>query len=259
MVAQAALPTDWAVVQCDVGQGDAVLVRDRGATMLIDTGVEPEPLERCLDLVGVDRLDLAVITHWDADHAGGVEAIAGRVGLVLHGPLDGSRSSRVLDPLVRGGAEVVEVGAGASGALGGADWRVLWPPPRTEPGNDASVVIDLRTERYRAVFLGDLGEEAQERLRRDHDVGGADVVKVAHHGSADQSDALYRELRAPVGLVGVGADNGYGHPTESLLDLLAGTGTTVVRSDRSGTAALVAVAGGFRLWSERAADVGGDP
>ena len=258
-VARAVLPADWELVQCDVGQGDAVLVRDRDSVMLIDAGAQPAALARCLDLTGIDRLDLAVITHWDADHAGGVEAIAGRVDVVLHGPLDGARSSRALEPLVRGGAEAVEVGAGASGALGRAHWRVLWPPPRTEPGNDASVVIDLRTARYRAVFLGDLGETAQERLRRDHPIGSADLVKVAHHGSADQSSELYRQLRAPVGLVGVGADNGYGHPTDSLLDLLDEAGTHVIRSDRSGTAALVAIEGGFAVWTERADQVGGDP
>ena len=89
---------DWRLLQCDVGQGDAVLVRDAGATLLIDTGPDPAPLAACLVLAGVDRIDLAVLTHWDADHAGGVDAIAGRVDVVLHGPLDGAqptaRSSR---------------------------------------------------------------------------------------------------------------------------------------------------------------------
>ncbi|HEX6956059.1 MAG TPA: ComEC/Rec2 family competence protein, partial [Agromyces sp.] len=210
LIARAVLPGDWRVLQCDVGQGDALVVRDAGATMLVDTGPDPAALERCLDLGGIRRLDLAVITHWDADHAGGVAAIAGRVDVVLHGPLDGGRSDRALGPLADGGAEVVEVGSGASGSLGQADWRVLWPPAGTPPGNDASVVLDLRAEHYRAVFLGDLGEEAQERMRREHDVGRADIVKVAHHGSADQSAGLYRELAASVGLVGVGAENGYG-------------------------------------------------
>jgi competence protein ComEC len=259
IVARAALPGDWDLLQCDVGQGDAVLARDGDATLLVDTGADPTALERCLDLAGIRRLDLAVITHWDADHAGGVDAIAGRVDVVLHGPLDGGRSDRALGPLVRGGAEIIEVGSGASGTLGAADWRVLWPPARTAPGNDASVVIDLRSDGVRTVFLGDLGEQAQARMQREHDLGRADVVKVAHHGSADQSPELYRELAAPIGLVGVGADNGYGHPTDSLLDLLADAGTTVVRSDRSGTAALVVADDGFQLWSERAADVGGDP
>ena len=79
------------------------------------------------------------------------------------------------------------------------------------------------------------------------------VVKVAHHGSADQSDELYAQLDATVGIIGVGADNGYGHPTDRLLDLLARTGTATVRTDRSGTALLTAsTTPASRLWTERA-------
>ena len=117
------MPAEWAVLQCDVGQGDAVLVREGDATLLIDTGVEPEPLAACLALAGVDRIDVAVLTHWDADHTGGVAAIAGRVDVVLHGPLDGARSDRALEPLAAGGADLVQVGVGASGGLGAARWR----------------------------------------------------------------------------------------------------------------------------------------
>ena len=65
-------------------------------------------------------------------------------------------------------------------------------------------------------------------------------MKVAHHGSADQSDRLYDELDAEVGLIGVGAENDYGHPTDRLLELLVATGTAAVRTDRSGTSLLSA-------------------
>lgn len=253
LVASTTRPGDWDVTACDIGQGDAVLVRSAETIALIDTGPDPAALSRCLALLGVTRIDLLVVTHWDADHAGGVAAVIGLVETVLHGPLDGDRSSRVLGPLTRGGAEAVEVVAGHRGTLGDARWRVLWPEPGVAPGNDASVVLDLDAPGYRAVFLGDLGEEAQSRLLRSVDVERVDLVKVAHHGSADQSEALYRKLGATVGVVGVGADNSYGHPTERLLGMLTITGTVVVRTDRSGTAVLTADGDdGFRLWTERA-------
>ena len=262
IVGSATRPGDWDVAACDIGQGDAVLVRSEGTTALIDTGPDPAALERCLTLLGIERVDLLVLTHWDADHVGGVDAVVGRVDTVIHGPLDGDRSGRVLGPLTRGGAEAVEVVAGHRGELGDARWRALWPKPGAPPGNDASVVIDLDAPGYRAVFLGDLGEEAQTRLLRTADLGPVDLVKVAHHGSADQSEQIYRELTATVGVIGVGADNGYGHPTDRLLGLLAAAGTVAVRTDRSGTVVLSAVdGGGFRLWSERAdaGSVGGGP
>ncbi|MGX5695255.1 ComEC/Rec2 family competence protein [Agromyces soli] len=244
-------PADWDVAVCDIGQGDAVLLRSEQHVALIDTGPDPAALERCLALVGVDRVELLVLTHWDADHVGGASALGGRVDVVLHGPLDGARSSRALGPLVDGGAEHVEVTAGRSGTLGALAWRVLWPEQRALPGNDASVVLEVDAPDYRGVFLGDLGEQAQVRLRRAAAPGPVDLVKVAHHGSADQSEPLYRELRASVGLIGVGADNGYGHPTERLLGMLSTSGTTVLRTDRSGTVLLDADDGAFRIWSER--------
>jgi competence protein ComEC len=114
------------------------------------------------------------------------------------------------------------------------------------------VVIDVETPQYRGIFLGDLGEEAQRRMLAAAPIGAVDVVKVAHHGSADQSDELYAQLDAPVGIIGVGAENGYGHPTDRLLELLARTGTATVRTDRSGTALLTAGDSGFSLWTERA-------
>ncbi|BDZ53272.1 ComEC/Rec2 family competence protein [Agromyces marinus] len=258
-VAAASRPGDWDVWQCDVGQGDAVLVRVDGSVMLIDTGPEASALDRCLSTAGVDRVDLLVITHWDADHAGGTGALGGRVGTVLHGPLDGARSDRALEPLVAAGAGTVEVVAGRTGTLGGAQWRVVWPRPGAAPGNDASVVLALASPEFRAVFLGDLGRDAQDALRRAGTLERADIVKVAHHGSADQSAELTRSLDPRVGLIGVGADNGYGHPTDAALDALAATGATAVRSDLAGHAALRVEDDGIRLWTERGADVAAPP
>ena len=64
---------------------------------------------------------------------------------------------------------------------------MIWPNPHAVPGNDGSVVIDLHAPDYRAVFLGDLGEGGQTRMLASTDLGRVDLVKVAHHGSADQN------------------------------------------------------------------------
>ncbi|MBX3100066.1 MAG: ComEC/Rec2 family competence protein [Salinibacterium sp.] len=228
-------PTDWQFAGCDVGQGDAVVVRSGGQIMLIDTGPDSARLTHCLSELGIDRVDVLVLTHWDKDHVGGVDAMVGRADRVLVGPADGN-SERVIADLVAGGAAVEHARQGLSGVLGSLDWRVVWPPTRMvgiEPGNPASVTImvDCVSGCLSAVFLGDLGEAAQERLPH---IGHVDVVKVSHHGSADQSEAFYRELGATVGIIGVGADNGYGHPTDRLLDILGSAGTVAERTDLHG-------------------------
>jgi competence protein ComEC len=60
------------------------------------------------------------------------------------------------------------------------------------------------------VFLGDLGERAQQILAARERFSPVDVVKVSHHGSADQYHPLYEALGASIALIGVGAENTYG-------------------------------------------------
>ena len=183
----------------------------------------------------------------------GLQAVVGRVDRVLVGPADGN-SDRIITDLSAGGASVEEARAGTAGVLGDLDWEVAWPPLRQaglEPGNAASVTVTVGCASgcLTAAFLGDLDERAQGRLPH---LGTVDVVKVAHHGSSDQSEALHRELGATVGLIGVGADNDYGHPTERLLDILAGVGTTPVRTDEDGLILLSPGPDGtVSVWTER--------
>jgi len=250
-------PPGWRFAMCDVGQGDATLVRSAGAVALVDLGPEPALLGACLDELGIGRLDLVVLTHFDLDHVGGAEAVIGRVDRVLTGPTDGADDERLRAAFATGGAVVDQVVRGDRGVLGDVGWDVLWPPPRgVAPGNPASVTLDWSCAAHaclEAIMLGDLGEEAQARMAGAADPGRVDVVKVAHHGSADQSAALYERLDGTVGLVGVGADNDYGHPTDALLGILAATGTTVLRTDLDG---LILVAPGddpreVDVWTSR--------
>ncbi|EPR77009.1 conserved membrane protein, putatively involved in DNA uptake [Leifsonia rubra CMS 76R] len=255
-------PKDWQFAQCDVGQGDAVVVRSGEQIALVDTGSDPEPLEVCLSRLGVDRVDLLVLTHFDHDHVGGAEAIFGRADVVLVGPVGSDEDSTLLDSLAAAGAQVRAVSTGDRGELGSLRWNVLWPgEPLTgiDPGNDASVVIeflprpDCEQQCLSSTFLGDLGENAQARVLEEGSLSQVDVVKVSHHGSADQHPPLYSTLSATLGLVGVGEENGYGHPTAEALDMLKAAGITVARSDTGGLVLVSpgAGAGTLRLWSER--------
>jgi len=246
-------PSEWAVAACDVGQGDAVLVRSLDRVALVDTGPEPDALRRCLDRFGIERLDLLVLTHFDLDHRGGLAAVVGRVDTVLHGPAEDAASRGVLSHLVAGGARAVAASEGLEGRLGAARWRVLWAGGAGYTGNDASVVIEAGGgDVPRAIFLGDLSAEPQTLLA-SRVIGPYDIVKVAHHGSADQDPRLYRRIAATAALLTVG-ENTYGHPRAETLTLLRGLGARSVRTDLSGAVALWLEDGAVRLWQER--DVG---
>ena len=222
VVRQLSMPADWQIAACDIGQGDAVLVRSAGQFALVDTGPDPVLLEKCLRELGVGRIQLLVLTHYDLDHVGGTAAVVGRVDRAIVGPVSDAHDTRLRESLSAGGAQLEEVAQGTSGILGNLEWRVLWPPRRlgnVQPGNDASVTVTFTgadscpTGCLSSIFLGDLGNEPQARVLAANRIQPVDVVKVAHHGSADQNEEMYRVLRARVGLISVGIDNDYGHPT----------------------------------------------
>ena len=147
--------------------------------------------------------------------------------------------------------------AGQRGELGGAAWRVLWPVRDSAAfpgGNDASVVMEFDGGGVpRSLYLGDLSAAPQRMLLRTARLGHYDVVKVAHHGSADQEPGLYEAVQARVALFSVGADNDYGHPRVETLDLVSATGAQALRTDQQGRVLLGTRDGELQMWTERAA------
>lgn len=253
-LATATAPDGWAIAACDVGQGDAVLVRSSTKVALIDAGPDPEPLAACLQSLGIGRIDLLVLTHFDLDHVGGVDAVRGRVSTILHGPVGEDADQRLLDDLAEAGARVDEASAGQHGELGSAAWRVLWPQRASAAfpeGNDASVVMEFEGGGVpRSIYLGDLSAAPQRMLLRTRTVGRYSVVKVAHHGSADQERDLYEAIQGDAALFSVGADNDYGHPRSETLGLLEATGAHVLRTDEQGRILLGLRDGELQVWTE---------
>jgi competence protein ComEC len=250
-----ATPQDWEIAACDVGQGDGFVLNGGGGHIaMVDTGRQAPPLRACLARLGVGHIELLVLTHYDADHVGAARSLAGRVGTVFVGTPDGAASDQLRRDLQAGGARVLQVHRGEETRVGRLRLQVLWPQdPVGElgPGNPASITLFV-TGRLRSIFTGDLGEDAQNALLAAGPVPAVDVVKVAHHGSADQSPAFYAAVRASVGLISCGAGNDYHHPTARLLRVLRADGVQPARTDQDGLA-LVAAApgGGARLWTER--------
>jgi competence protein ComEC len=234
------------------------MIQSDGAYALIDTGEFPELLQQCLTLLGVTKLDLVVLTHFDKDHVTGWPALVGKTQELWTGPPENEADQRIIDALVAEGATHRQVVKGENASLGDYSLSVAWPDraPLGSPGNDSSVVLEVRpgqdcNECLSGLFLGDLGERAQQILAAREGFQPVDVVKVSHHGSADQYHPLYKVLGASIALIGVGADNTYGHPAPSLLNILPSS-TMVIRSDLNGTATLQRGGdGGIVMWSER--------
>jgi competence protein ComEC len=251
LIRQSNFHAGWQILNCDVGQGDALLIRSRGQIALIDVGREDDLIDHCLSSLAINHIDLLVLTHFDADHVGGIRgALAGRsVGVAL---ISGFKDDR---PLVSVVSEVLAVSAdsvfvgykGMNGSLGAANWRVLSPTfdaYEAEDSNDASLVLTFELEKFNVLALGDLGEKGQERLMRNSYPWLATlrqkplILKVAHHGSKDQSPKLHALVEPDIALVSVGAGNDYGHPTQSALSMLQGLSVRILRTDMHGAISL---------------------
>ena len=221
--------------------------------MLVDTGPDVGAVDRCLDRLGVDALPLVLLSHLDADHAGGLAgALDGRnVGVVATATLSPADDrGGALDRLVRraGGERAVLV-PGDRRTVGAVRVEVLAPDPDRATAaaapNDLSMVARLTVRGVSTLLTGDLGAEAEARLVRDGIDLRADVLKVPHHGSSDADRGFLAASGATVALVSVGADNTYGHPTARTLAWLAADGMRVHRTDREGDLAVVGSGGSW--------------
>lgn len=251
---------DWVVAMCDVGQGDALVLRaGPGEGVLVDAGPDPQAVDGCLAGLGVERLPLVVLTHFHADHVDG-----------LAGALDGRTVGEVwttslLDPpdAVRDvGSLAAEAGAparlpptGAEVRVGDVTLRPVWPeagPVRAGPGdgstaNDASVVVLATVRGVTVLLTGDVEPPGQARLARTLAGLDVDVLKVPHHGSRYQELTWLTSLRPEVALVSVGADNDYGHPAPDVVDALTDAGAAVARTDQDGDVLVLATDDGPTL------------
>ena len=251
---------DWSLVACDVGQGDAFVIQSEGRTAVVDVGSDDALINSCLAELGVSRIDLLVLTHFDFDHVGGIKgAISTRsvsTAIVSGFPDDRPATKEAIDLLSTRQARLITAEPRISGTLGEFAWRVIAPSRQAseaKDSNDASVVMIFSGPDYDLLLLGDLGEAGQQRISSSaiSILGSSDkplILKVSHHGSNDQSSALHERLRPELAVISVGEANGYGHPGKELLDLLARSGSQVLRTDLHGSLAM-AVSSGAISWS----------
>lgn len=273
-------PADWAIASCDIGQGDAFLLRNPKhpkAVVLVDTGDQPQLLKKCLQTYGVNRLSLAVLTHDDKDHIGALSVITGIVQETLIAPniveqdLTGNRplltqltKAQIPYRFAAAGERVSvteegvryerETAAPASGEA--TVLRILQPYPEEtyDETNAASIAMRVETAGLSALFLADTGKEEHEQMLRHYDPSmfRVDVLKVAHHGSRNASPDLITASHAKWALFSCGINNRYGHPAQSTLDAVKAAGTAVFRTDLQGTVA-VTTNPEKRVWVERSA------
>lgn len=240
------------VVMIDVGQGLSLLVRTRTHALLYDMGPKVEEgfdageraVVPALRAFGVSRLDTAIVSHGDNDHAGGLQAVRDAVPIarVLGAPGDD----------VPGSADCV---AGMAWRWDGVEFRVLHPAEHFPYlRNESSCVLRVATAHGSALLTGDIGEVVERRLVREQKAWlRADVVGMGHHGSRGSSDpGFVAATGARVALASAGFGNRFGHPAPDVVDRWRAAGAQVGTSAEAGAVRVRLGKDGLAVRGERA-------
>jgi len=231
------LDSEAAVYFIDVGQGDCELIRTKNCNILIDCG-EEESADEVIGFIrysGVERLDYVIATHPHSDHIGGMYRILESfdVGTVILPKIPRSAEpkalfySKMLNTIKNRGINREYSAAGKIYTLGeNASLEIIAPLyGEYEELNNFSIVARLTHGANTFLFTGDAESLAElDILDNGIDVS-ADVLKVAHHGSAGANSKAYLEkVRPKIAVIGVGSGNSYGHPHKDVLKRLAQVG-----------------------------------
>ncbi|MBV7524116.1 ComE operon protein 3 [Pseudomonas fluorescens] len=204
------------VWQLDVGQGLAILVRTRHHTLLYDAGPRFGELDQgervvlpALRKLGVKGIDLMLISHAHADHAGGAPAIAR--GLPVKQVVSGEPSDLPAQ-LQAGRCE-----SGRRWNWDEVDFQ-LWHWPLAGDSNQNSCVLLIEANGERLLLSGDIDAAAERALLDSPLARPTDWLQAPHHGSrSSSSNALLDVLQPKGALISRGQGNSFGHPHPTVI------------------------------------------
>ena len=231
---------EYRVTVLDVGQGQCIVLQSEGNTFLVDCGggrgeAAADTAAEFLLSQGITRIDGLILTHYDRDHAEGAQYLPHwveieRVYLPETEDADGCREGAW-----RAAEEQIVIDGDIEIAFGDAVIRIF-PAKRINSGNDSCATVLFTREKCDTLITGDLSADAERQLLEDYDLPDLEVLLVGHHGSKYSTCEELLDATAPdVAIISVGTDNGYGHPTQEVLDRLTKAGCAVYRTDLHGT------------------------
>lgn len=213
----------------DVGQGQCILLQSEGKTYMVDCGgdsdtVAADVAANALLSQGVYRLDGIILTHFDADHAGGVaNLLEGIPADIIVMPeyeeeegIDPFWERFDLQPLIID--SIIDI------TFGETKIQII-PSKNDLSDNEGGLCVLFQTKNCDILITGDRSASGERELMREISLPDLEVLIVGHHGSRFSTSNALLELTTPeIAIISVGADNAYGHPAEETLDRLRENG-----------------------------------
>ena len=234
-----------AVTAVDVGQGECIVAMTDTATAMVDcgnTGSSANAGDLAAEYVlksGRDRVDLLILTHFHGDHVNGVKRLLSRVAvdrLVIAAEYgENEYSEGILDACAQYGTQVYRVAENTDFTVGELSLTVYAPLGEGDMNEECLLVYGDFGD-FEFLVTGDAGSAVEKALIRDYELGDMELLVAGHHGSRTSTcAALLDDITPEAAFISVGADNGYGHPADAVLERLAARGIEVYRTDLDGT------------------------
>ena len=226
-------PQGLEITALDVGQGDGFILRNQGLVMSVDGGSTSDQrlgenvLVPYLESQAIERIDLALITHCDADHYSGILYLLEEETKISIGELllprvavQDARYDALRDAAAARDVQIRYFGQGDSITLGEVEILGYYPAgtAKLEAANDHSIGMLLHAPDFQMLFTGDMDENCEQQMlaalwEANAGYPKIDVLKAGHHGShTSSSEALLAALRPDYAILSYGVGNDYGHP-----------------------------------------------
>lgn len=238
-------PGEFQITVLDVGQGSAAVIQTKNYTAVFDTGAKfsaamdagASAVVPYLRYLGVESLDMLMVSHGDNDHIGGAQSIIDAYPAVTIIGQD-------IQKLISNNKQACA--SGFKWQRDGVDFAFLSPPPfangaeRNEKRNNHSCVLRLASAYGSALFTGDIESKVEQRLlEAPEQLLSADILLVPHHGSnTSSSQAFIAELNAKYSIISVGYKNRYRLPSSKVISRYAALQRPLLRTDESGAITL---------------------
>lgn len=248
-------PQGLEITALDVGQGDGFILRNQGLVMSVDGGSTSDQrlgenvLVPYLESQGIGHIDLALITHCDADHYSGIQYLLEEEPKMSIGELllprvamQDARYDALRDAADARDVRIRYFGQGDCIDLGEVEIRGYYPAgtERLEAANDHSIGMLLRASDFQMLFTGDMDEDCERQMlaalwEADAGYPKIDVLKAGHHGShTSTSEALLAALRPDYAILSYGVGNDYGHPHAETRERLRRYGVEMLETGKMG-------------------------
>lgn len=248
-------PQGLEITALDVGQGDGFILRNQGLVMSVDGGSTSDQrlgknvLVPYLESQGIEHIDLALITHCDADHYSGILYLLEEEAKISIGELllprvavQDARYDALRNAAAARGVQIRYFGQDDCIDLGEVEILGCYPAgtEKLEAANDHSIGMLLRAPDFQMLFTGDMDETCEQQMlaalwEANAGYPKIDVLKAGHHGShTSSSEALLAALRPDYAILSYGVGNDYGHPHAETRERLGRYGVELLETGKMG-------------------------